>query len=70
MKQEQIIKEIEKKEEFEKNHTIVTGKQTIYDCEDRYHNLRSEFFDLCIEQDQEQAVKLILQKYKRNGFRR
>lgn len=60
-----IIVPIEKQDEFEKTHTVVIGKQTIYDCNDRYYNLRSEFFDTCIKQDQEQAVQLVLQKYKR-----
>lgn len=57
----------EKQEEFENTNNVVYGDKNIYDAIDRYHNLRRKFFDLCIcqNQEQEQAVKLLLQKYKR-----
>lgn len=55
----------EKQEEFEATNNVVFGDENIYDAVDRYHNLRRKFFDLCIDQEQEEAVKLVLQKYKR-----
>ncbi len=60
-----IIKK-EEQEEFEKTHKVIIGKNSIYDSYDRYYNVRREFFASCIEDGQEQAVKLVLTKYPKN----
>ena len=57
----------EKQEEFESTHRVVTGKLSIYDCCDRYYNLRREFFASCLEEGQEQAVQKILKKYHKTN---
>ena len=51
-------------EEFERKHNIITGKKDILDYIDRYNNARHEFFISCVEEGQNRAVKMILEKYK------
>ena len=61
------IKVAIKKEEqadFEASHKVVFGKQTIYDCTDRYFNTRQQFFSDCIEHGQEVSVQRLLEKPK------
>jgi hypothetical protein len=53
----------EKQIEFESTHRVVTGKNDIYDYLDRYYNIRHEFFVSCVEEGQDKAVEMILQKY-------
>ena len=57
----------ENQEEYESTHNVVYGKETIYDCMDRYYNLRREFFVSCVEEGQEKAVGMVLSKYSRRS---
>ena len=56
----------ENQEEYESTHNVVYGKETIYDCMDRYYNLRREFFVSCVGEGQEKAVEMVLSKYPKN----
>lgn len=53
-------------EEFEATHNVVFGKPHIYDSSDRYYNTRRQFFEDCITNGQEEAVKKILSRQKDN----
>ena len=55
----------ENQDEFESTHNVVTGKQDIRDYIDRYYNIRHEFFTTCVEEGQENAVKIVLKKYSK-----
>lgn len=54
----------EQQADFEYSSTVVRGKQTISNPYDRYSDVRREFFLLCINEGQEQAVKTLLEKEK------
>ena len=45
------------REEFEETHNVVFGKSQIEDYSDRYNNVKYEFFNDCITDGQEVAVK-------------
>ena len=45
---------------FETKNKVIRGKRTIEDAEDRYFNTRFEYFNLCIHEGQEIAIKTIL----------
>lgn len=53
---------IENQGEFESNNNVIRGKRTIIDSEDRYYNTKYEFFNLCINGDQDLAVNRMLQE--------
>ncbi len=55
-----ILKEDEQL--FEKTHNVVYGNTDILDAADRYYNTRHKFFEKCIEQGQDAAVKMLLKK--------
>ncbi len=61
-----VIKK-EDQEEFEKTHTVIYGKPTIFDHEDRYHNARYNFFRTLINDGQEEAVSRALTMKKKEG---
>ena len=52
-------------ESFESTHRVVVGKLSIQDSADRYYNVRQEFYQSCIKDGQEVAVKKILKKYSK-----
>ena len=52
----------DKQEEFESTHNVVYGKSSILDYSDRYYNTRHQFFEDCINDGQETAVKKVLSK--------
>ena len=45
---------------FETKNKVIRGKRTIEDAEDRYFNTRYEYFNLCINEGQEAAIKTML----------
>ena len=57
-----VVLKKEEQEEFEKTHNIVHGDLNIVDCSGRYYNTRHKFFDLCLKENQEAAVKRLLKK--------
>lgn len=52
----------DKQEEFEATHKVVFGKSSILDPAGRYYNTRHQFFEDCINDGQEAAVKKVLSK--------
>ena len=52
----------DKQEKFEATHNVVYGKSSILDYSDRYYNTRHQFFEECINDGQETAVKKVLSK--------
>ena len=52
----------EEKEEFEATHKVVYGNQRIGNPIDRYYNTRHYFFEYCLKDGQDKAVKKILTK--------
>ena len=55
----------EEQKEFESTHKVTYGKESIYDSQDRYFNIRYQFFKSVIEENQEEAVKRVLGLNKR-----
>lgn len=53
---------IDKQDDFESTNNVIRGKRSIFDSADRYYNARYEFFNLCINEDQDLAVKMMLQE--------
>lgn len=52
---------IDEQIDFESNNNVIRGKRTIDDPVDRYYNARYEFFNLCVNKEQDLAVKVMLQ---------
>lgn len=55
---------LEEQDAFEAMNKVIRGKRTIYDAQDRYFNTRYEYFNLCINEGQETAIKTMLNKEK------
>lgn len=53
---------INKQLEFESTNNVIRGKRTIIDSTDRYYNARYEFFNACVNEGQDLAVKMMIQK--------
>lgn len=51
-------------ENFESTHKVVVGKLSIEDSIDRYFNTRFEFFNTCLNDGQDVAIKKLLNKTK------
>ena len=52
----------EDQDSFEQNNKVIRGKRNIYDGEKRYDDVRSEFFSLCLNYNQEFAIQTILKE--------
>ena len=55
-----LVISLEEQVAFETKNKVIRGKRTIEDAEDRYFNTRFEYFNLCIHEGQEIAIKTIL----------
>ena len=53
---------LEDKDHFEETHNVLKGKRTIIDFNDRYFNLRYEFFKLSLNYEQKDVVKKLLEE--------
>jgi len=53
---------IDKQIDFESTNNVIRGKRTIIDPADRYYSARCEFFNLCVNEGQNPAVKMVLQE--------
>lgn len=51
---------IDNKVDFESTNNVIKGKRTIIDSADRYYNARYEFFSLCVNKGQNQALEMML----------
>lgn len=56
----------DEQENFESTHNVIFGKLSIKDDEDRYYNVRHEFFSTCLNEGQEVAIQRILKKYSKD----
>lgn len=55
-----IVIPFEERDAFETINKVIRGKRTILDSQDRYFNARYEYFNLCINEGQETAIKTML----------
>ncbi len=55
-----IVVPIEEQDTFEAMHKVIRGKRTIFNAQDRYFNARYEYFNLCINEGQEIAIRTML----------
>lgn len=51
---------IEEQDNFETMNKVIRGNRTIFDAQDRYFNTRYKYFNLCINEGQETAIKTML----------
>lgn len=54
--------DVDKQDEFEATHNVVYGNLDIRDYNDRYYNIKHQFFEDCINDGQEIAVQKVLSK--------
>lgn len=59
-----IVIPLEEQDAFESVNKTIRGKRTILDAQDRYFNTRYEYFNLCINEGQETAVKTMSSEEK------
>ncbi len=51
---------IEEQDAFEAINKVIRGKRSIFNAHDRYFNTRYEYFNLCISEGQDVAIKTLL----------
>ncbi len=55
-----IAVSVDSREQFEATHKVTYGNYNIQDNEDRYNNIRFQFFNDCIQENQDIAIEKIL----------